>query len=355
MDDAWIRGSVVARDAAVGEAARILSESHMPVIAGMATDAAGAEEAVALARRIGAAIDHEAGAALIGLRDAMVGAAAMLTTPPEARARADLLLLVGSGLEEAWPDIWEQLRPERAPALHPDRARHVIRLCPGDDKRPPGIARTIDGDATTLRADLAMLCALLRGHRVAPGGASAELESCVAALRNAHYAVVVWSPARLDPLATELLLGLIDACNATTRCAGLPLALAGNADGVAQACAWSAGFPTRFGVVGDAVLHDPWRLDAARLVASGEADAVVWIADHAPPWPPGPPSIVLAGVELDFTPHVQIAVGVPGRDHAALLHAPELGVLAHRGVARPTGAATVAAVLREIAARIDPC
>ncbi len=182
-----------------------------------------------------------------------------------------------------------------------------------------------------MRARLAVLRAFVNGHRVAPGGASAELEACAAALKAARYGVVVWSPAMLDPLETEMLLGLIEACNATTRCAGLPLALAGNADGVAQACTWSAGFPTRFGFAGDAVLHDPWRFDAARLVSSGEADAVLWIADHAPPWPPGPPSIVLAGSALDFTPHVQIAVGTPGRDHAALLHAPELGALAHRG------------------------
>ena len=41
--------------------------------------------------------------------DVMREAGIMLTTPNEARLRADLLLMVGAGLLEAWPQLPERL------------------------------------------------------------------------------------------------------------------------------------------------------------------------------------------------------------------------------------------------------
>jgi formylmethanofuran dehydrogenase subunit B len=58
MGPAWIDGAPVALSTAITAAARLLDASRQPLIAGLGTDIAGARAAIALARRIGAAVDH---------------------------------------------------------------------------------------------------------------------------------------------------------------------------------------------------------------------------------------------------------------------------------------------------------
>ena len=54
-----------ALDHAISRAAALLGASRCAVIAGLGTDVAGAEAAIALARRIGAAFDHAASLAAL--------------------------------------------------------------------------------------------------------------------------------------------------------------------------------------------------------------------------------------------------------------------------------------------------
>ena len=58
MDRAWIDGRPVTLKVAVAEAAKLLSTSRFPVIAGLGADVAGTRAAIALAERLGAAVDH---------------------------------------------------------------------------------------------------------------------------------------------------------------------------------------------------------------------------------------------------------------------------------------------------------
>ncbi|MBV8744034.1 MAG: tungsten formylmethanofuran dehydrogenase, partial [Xanthobacteraceae bacterium] len=125
MDRAWIEGKAVSRKAAIAEAARLLAASRFPLIAGLGTDIAGTRAAIALATRVGAAIDHMHADALLRSLDVMRSAYLMSTTPTEARLRADCLLLVGSG-------VGQQLQP----LLGSDAGkRSIIWLCPDRDAR----------------------------------------------------------------------------------------------------------------------------------------------------------------------------------------------------------------------------
>ena len=71
MGHAWIDGRPVALQAAIAEAARLLGASRVPVVAGLGTDIAGARAAIALAARLGAAIDHMHSHAVLGDVDVM--------------------------------------------------------------------------------------------------------------------------------------------------------------------------------------------------------------------------------------------------------------------------------------------
>ena len=109
----------------MAEAARILGASRCAVLGGMATDAAGAAAAVALARRIGGVIDHAHSGPLLRDLEVMRTAGWMVATPPQARARADLALLVGAG--------W---RPGRAAGGGTRRCRRASRIgAAGDPAR----------------------------------------------------------------------------------------------------------------------------------------------------------------------------------------------------------------------------
>ena len=133
MGHAWIDGRPVALHAAIAEAARLLGASRVPVVAGLGTDIAGARAAIALAARSARPIDHMHSHAVLRDLDVMREAGMMITTPNEARLRADVVLLIGAGLVEAWPELPERLLVRPAmPQREDDAARRIIWLCPGE-------------------------------------------------------------------------------------------------------------------------------------------------------------------------------------------------------------------------------
>src|SRR5215471_6803836 len=98
MGSAFIDGRPVELQAACAEAARLLDHSRLPLIAGLGTDVAGARAAIALAQRLGGVIDHMHSDAVLRDLDGMREAGMMVTTPNEARLRADTVLVAGAGL-----------------------------------------------------------------------------------------------------------------------------------------------------------------------------------------------------------------------------------------------------------------
>ncbi len=230
---ARIGGQPASLAEAVARAAAILGASRCATIAGLATDAAGVEAAVALARRIGGALDHMHAEAALRDLAVMRQDGWIVTTPLQARARADLLLLAGPGIADAWPHFADRLRLAAAPVLAPGRRRRVILL--GADAGTAALAGggdRIDAAPGRLPVVLGVLRALLGRRKVR--GDHAELANCAAALAAAAYGVVVWSAEKLDELSIAQLCGLIEDLNRTTRFAGLPLAPSGNLAGAVQ-------------------------------------------------------------------------------------------------------------------------
>ena len=105
---ASIDGAPASLDEAAAAAARLLARSRQPLIAGLGADIDGARAAIALAERVGGVIEHMHSAALLRDLDCLRETGIMLTTPGEARVRADVVLLVGDGFDGSLA------RPERA-------------------------------------------------------------------------------------------------------------------------------------------------------------------------------------------------------------------------------------------------
>lgn len=334
MGRAWIGGKPAELERALAEAARLLAASDRPLIAGLGTDIAGARAAIGLADRIGAVIDHMNSDTL--LRDVAVlrEAGMMVTTPSEARLRADMLLLVGPSLEKAAPGLRRWLDFDQPRPAGTATGPETIRLCPGRAATPITADTIVGRDPDRLPTLLAALRAHVAGR---PAGKSAvpakAIEEAAALLKAARFGVAVWSPTDLDALAIEMLCGLVADLNARTRFTGFSVAPSDNAMGVLQACGWMTGFPMRTGFGRGYPEHDPWRFDGARMIAARETDCVVWISAYraaaTPPWGEGPPVIALTNGDAapGLNPAVQIEVGRPGVDHDGVEHCPPLGTL----------------------------
>jgi formylmethanofuran dehydrogenase subunit B len=354
MDHAWIDGRPVELQAACAEAARLLQQSRLPVIAGLGTDVAGARAAIALAQRAGAVVDHMHSEALLHDLEVVRDAGMMTTTPTEARLRADVLLLVGPVPDDALARLLS--------AKPATGQRTVIWLCPGRATAHGalfgGKMQTIGRSPDQLPTLLAAIRATVAGHPVAPAPVGAKtLRSVADQLKAARFGTAVWSAATLDALTIEMLGGLIKDLNANTRFSGLPLPPDDNALGVLQVCGWTSALPPRTGFARGFAEHDPWRFDARRLVDGGEADCVVWISAYRPappPWRRDVPTIALTADVARFAhrPRVHVLVGHPGVDHDAIEYLPAAGALAWKAATATRSTIPVSDALGRIAAAL---
>ncbi len=359
---AWIDGAPSSLEDATAAAARLLARSAQPLLAGLGADLEGTRAAIALAERIGGVVEHMHSAALLRDLDCLRETGVMLTTPTEARVRADVLLLIGDALTETWPALNERLLRLPARPRDVDVARRIVWLAPQAGARIPGFDGDMEvvaaGLGTTRAANLAALRARVKGRAIAPTGMPlATLDELAAVLKGAHFGVAVWTAKGLEALELEMINGLVRDLNETTRFSTLPLAAPDNAAGVLAACGWMTGFPMRTGFGTGAPEHDPWRFDAERLLASRETDCVLWISAFSTPppvWRDAQIDVALCNRETKFavTPKVRIDVARPGVDHDAVLHSPDTGTLVAVSATAPATAAgpTVAEALARIAA-----
>jgi formylmethanofuran dehydrogenase subunit B len=358
MSSATLDGVAVTLDEAYGHAARILAQAKFPVVAGLGADVAGARAAILLAERLRGAFDHLASDEILADLDTMRSFAMFATTPNEARLRADVLLLVGPGLTERWPGLFERLAPQK-PVHFGGAARKIIWLGPkaGEDKLAGVEVETLPVPAIVLPSLLAVLRARVGGRPVKLDAAVLQkIDACAETLKGAKFGVAVWSAGTLGSLGVEALQSLVSDLNATTRFSGVPLGARAGAAGVNQIAGWMTGFPPRTGFGRGHPEHDPWRFDARRLVDSGEADAALWISayeNEAPNWTrTDVPLVTLAPKGAEVARGVYIEVGQPGETHDAIEFAQEATTFVSRAAKSPGEAPSVADALKAIGAKI---
>ena len=357
MSEAWVNGKAAPLDQAVAAAAALLRASRSPVIAGMGADMAGTRAAILFAEKLGAAFDHMHAGPLIADLDVLRSAGAMLTTPNEARLRADTVLLVGARAA-GYAGLPRLLAPAHPGLSLQAGARRVI--CVGPVKPAFKEAHPIKVSAAQLPALIAALLCALRGK---PFGAAplaaGKIKALAASLQQAKFGVALWSAEDFadDPMLPFLLTDLVAALNDTTRFSALPLAPASNGAGVVQTAAWMTGFPMRTSFARGYPEHDPWRFDAARMARAGESDAALWISayeDVAPDWADASPLIALTGAATKFVkpPQVRITIGKPGRDHDGVEQSAETSTFVPISASAPSTLPTAAQALTRIDAAL---
>jgi formylmethanofuran dehydrogenase subunit B len=145
--------------------------------------------------------------------------------------------------------------------------------------------------------------------------------------------------------------------NKATRFSTLSVGGSGNTETMMQTAGWMTGFPVRTGFARGFPEHDPWRFDSMRLVESGEADALLWIASDAaepPHWGSRVP--LVAVTNAGYAPSaakVQIAIGQHGHDHDSVDFARETQSLAWRKASAKSDLPSAASVMDAIAASLS--
>lgn len=325
-------GCAAAHADVVARAAALLGASRAPVFV-VAGDVAATRAALRLADRLGGVIDHPDSDALYRTLGVLQDTGGLTTTLSEIRNRADFVLVVGPDPVSALPRFYERcVAPTRTLFSDPGGlVRTVVRVGPAaHTPLPEGspAIEEIDCPAERLPEAVAFLRAFAaeraparaQSHELAPA-----LADVAARLRAARYGLVVWAPGLVERavagvLAHELL-GLVRDVTRTTRASLLALGGTANLVGVSQVCTWQTGFPLRTRLGRDGPAHDPHLFSARRMIAAGEADAVVWVSafDTRQRMPPesNVPTILLAppGAAAAARVAAYLPVGVPGLDH----------------------------------------
>ncbi len=363
---AAVAGGAASIDDAVGRAAEILSGARAPLFM-ISADIAGARVAMRLADRLGGVVDHPDSDALFRNLRAQQDAGTFTTTLSEVRNRADLVLVVGPDPAPALPRFYERcVEPRRT--LLGDRPldRKLFRLGPPAgavtaEGPPPPPATELPCALEDLPAAVAGLGALLRGH----GGEGLPVEGLADladSLKAARYVVLIWAPGLFPAAAGELMaqamLEVVRTLNQTTRAFALALGGSGNLLGVNQLCLWQSGFPLRTSFGSGTPDHDIHRFSGRRMIAEGEADALVWISafgSAAPVLNPEVPAIVLAPrlAPQAAAPSVHIPVGIPGIDHAGQVVRADVVVALRLSALRAAAAPTVGTVLAMLEAQLS--
>lgn len=345
---------------AEARAAALIGRARLPLIAGLAADLDAIRAAFALADLTGAAVDPAAGDALADEMRAFADSGQMNTTPAEARHRADLVVVAGpAALAHA---VAVGLFEEAASPLYPWRTQRKVLLvgcgdAPAVDFGPTTVAVShLDADPAHLRPVLAALRAAAAGHGLtAPAGNRPTLAAITAAaaeIKAAAFGVLVYDPAGLGALGIELAQGLVKDMNVATRFTALTPPPALNGKAAALAGLWTVGLPGRFGMVRGVPKGDDWRFDGRRLVASGEADAVLWVGPLAaglPDWLPAAGTVALVPPGQAAAAEVVIEVGVPGIDHGGTLYEARRDGLSYLEPAAPSARPRAAAVIGRLA------
>ncbi|CAM5767271.1 Formyltransferase/hydrolase complex Fhc subunit B [Labrys miyagiensis] len=273
---AWIKGRSVEQGEAIAAIGEMLARARYPLVGGLSGDVDALRAAYRLAFRAGAALDSNGSDALYADLGTLASRGAMTTTWAEARERADLLLIVGGAAADS-PTIADLLA--RAPTRAGAASRQLVSV--GRAVRSELPQQVVDSDASRLPATLALLRAVV-SRRLPSTGDAAQLAGVARQIGDCRFGVAVYDPAELGALGVDMLQGLVKDLNENTRFSGLPVGIEKSSRAALAVGAWTTGEPPRIGLGRGYPEHDPWRFDAARLVSSGEADAILWLGDLGP-------------------------------------------------------------------------
>ncbi len=301
-----IKGRECTLDEAVEHARQLLQNARLPVIHGLVGDLQDCRAALHLAACFGGVVDHRSGDTIAEQLSVLQDSGWQITSLGEVRNRADLIVIVADRLDETHPRLQEKLFSANG-RLHAEQPAEVVTLA---DKR-----------VSTLGEVRALF------HQRPLPDASEDARRLHRKMADARYPVILIGA--VDNESTELVLraasGLVRDLSHEQRAA--LLLLGGDIGSVSaqMVAAWHNGFGIRTAFNRGYPQQDLQRNAAARLLADGEADLMVWVGSLSEQRPPAveQPAIVIGHPAMAFAdqpPEVFLPVSVPGVQRAGFIH-----------------------------------
>lgn len=328
-----IDGQRASQAAAITAAAKLLRRARRPLISGLGTDVEGMREAVHLAEKSRAIVDHGNAAGFDSGVRVLQTKGWYMTTLAELRNRSDLVIIVGADIVDHYENFVRRfLAPKQTLHLQQSKQRRVYFV--GDLTTAPKSTKAcviegINCDANRIVEDMAALRATIAGRplqakRVAKTRMR-EIDALGRAIKAADYPVFVWAPAHFPSdqadLAIQSITRIIDDLNQTQRAAGLALGGDNGGMSAANVCAWLTGYPLHISFAGKTIDYDPVQYRTSSLLENDAIDTLVWIDAIGPAAPPATnprvKRILIGAAAADPSPStdVFIPVGTPGIDH----------------------------------------
>jgi formylmethanofuran dehydrogenase subunit B len=362
-----IDGASVPLEQAIARAAEILAKARQPLFLSAGTDVAGTRALLELAERAGGIVDHVNGDAVLRNLLVLQDTGWVSTTLTEVRNRCDLLVVAGSDVSSRFPRFFERCLDNRAALFHTGERDIVFLGTP-----PAGFASShrvsvLEVAPTRLGELFAALRCLLTGRKLrareVAGVPLDRLSALLDRMRAARYGVLTWAAADLDfphaELAVQSMCELVQEINDTSRFAVLPLG--GNQGDLTttQVTTWQTGYPLRVSFGSGAPEFDPLHYSAERLLARGEADALLFVSafdtDGAPPATEVPSIVLGRPGSAASRASVYIPVATPGLHHAGHLFRTDTVVairLRQVGVSEwPSAATALSRILENLGGR----
>ncbi|MCZ6802619.1 MAG: formylmethanofuran dehydrogenase subunit B [Proteobacteria bacterium] len=365
-----IKGKKVSLDKAIDACCRILKESHNPLIAGLGTDAGGMRQAMHLADKTGAVLDHMHGNGLIRNTLVLQDLGWIMTTLAEIKNRADLIIFTGTDATN-YPRFFERTiwNKQSLFKLRNDK-RQIVYIGDGLNTKaginPNGKRPTVLNCKTEQIGEIiSSLHALVTGAAIdvkeIAGIKIKTLDALAEKMKSAKYGVIIWSPGELDIPHAELTIQnfceIVKYLTRITRFAGFSLAGNDGATTASNVCTWQSGYPLRVNFNKGFPDYDAHRYSTRNVLKNKEVDSLLWISSFSSDINSpraSIPTVVLGtpDTKLNFKPDVFIPVATPGVDHSGQLFRTDSVIALPLKQLRQSSYPSVASILKQVVARI---
>ena len=358
--EARLKGVPATYEQAVIAAARLLKKSCKPLIAGLGTDVDGSRAALQLAENTDAALLHTQEQQGAHNLKALQVRGGIMTTLAEVKNRADTIILIGNNVTGDYPRFIERFI-NNPHSLFTGRNRKLAYLGrPGRKELDACVDHdpvVISGRGAEIADNLALVRATsvqgqLPGHNRVPAAKNRKLNQVAGMIRDAHYGVMVWSPAALPQDHADLVINsiqdLLRDLNTRQRFAGLSLGGSNGGVSFQNVATWQTGFP--------AGINFRSGQPSATGMDTSDADSLLWISAFSDETPPAldVPTIILSAYRSRARDaDVYIPIGIPGIDHPGNLFRTDSVINMPLKKVRDTAFPSAARVIREIISEIE--
>lgn len=338
-----VNGRFVTRKTAIQAAVNLISNAELPLITGLMTDVAGTRNALTLAEYSHATIDQYSNRSF-GINASHIQTnGGYFTTLSETRNRADMLVLIGSQIQENFPRLIEILdfsNPDNSQFKKPRKIAVIGEPC----EEYATIAEQIDFCAS-IECDMQQsghVISVIQNQMekrrdrfpITHNFPNSAIQSFVQALSQSDYPVFVWAAEEfsfpLSDLIVDSIFRLIDVINQSHRAAGLMLTTTPSTTTANAVSTWRYGKPLPLSFRSGSPEHHPDYYGWGSIINRGDTDLVIWVGglDQSVEMPDCSMQTISLSSRDPENADVFIPIAIPGLDHDAHLFRTDL-TLAH--------------------------